>query len=531
MEYIPVSLRCFRLTPSRAGILLPVAVTVILLCLYPLPVGAVPDSEEKAPPPEPALTYPRVTFTDIDLTLLPEDGLIREKAVVKVEGSGQSRFYFRIGSNLTVERSHSSSGSVEHTKSGSSLRVIVDPPLSGERTFTFQVTGRPRRGAVDLVTPEWAALGGSDLWYPTIPGMWAEARISVTAPKGWTVLASGEGTENTQAGTSLWFTGNPVRNIAVAASPDLEISTGRIAGRTLRVASPETGPSAADLTPVMGDPMAWLSGALAPYPFKGFNLALIPGLPFNARGSGMLATTLDIPVEDRANCATLLTGQWYGELIAGDGPWIDSFAAWQAVTYARDRSIPIPSSISQYRSGYFDLISEADVPLSAASEFTSPVVIIGKGSAAPDMIRLAVGDRRFFKAVRALFETPAGTPLSLEQVRAVFEENASRDLEQVFSQWFHKAGAPRLKVTLRTTPSATGGWRADLKLVQLRGTYSLPVEVVLHGPGEEHRETVKIEEKVTSVYYVLPFKPARVEIDPLGRIFQRPPVIVMQKDR
>jgi len=58
-------------------------------------------------------------------------------------------------------------------------------------------------------------------------------------------------------------------------------------------------------------------------------------------------------------------------------------------------------------------------------------------------------------------------------------------------------------------------------VTQKRGTYALPVDIVIYGAGEEHRETIEVAEPSNNVFYILPFAPKRVELDPLNRIFRR----------
>jgi hypothetical protein len=467
-------------------------------------------------------TGPRVTRTDLRVSIDPERGLIHETAKLRVEASGAARLSFRIGSGLVVERSSVDAGVVEHRTMGSRLELYLDPPIEGSRTVTLVLSGRPRRGNEDLVTREWALLGADDDWYPRHPGSWGEARVRVECPEDWTAVAPGARLPGNRPGVWEWRTEKPVRTIGIAAAPGLALSEATTVGTRLRLAAPPDGPTAEELAPIVADPLAWLSGALIPYPFDGFNLVLIPGIPGRARASGMLATPAGSPIAGRQDGAPLLTGQWFGEWLAGDGVWMEAFAAWQAVVYAQDRSEPLPGEIADLREGYFRISRSADVPLSRATPGTRPEIVRGKGSAAPAMVRLIVGERRFQRAVQDLFAAPPGPPMTLSEVRDVFEKRAGNPLIRAFSEWFERRGVPRLEFELRTRPSATGGTRADVGIVQLEGVYKLPVEVVFVGAGEEHRETIMVEAETTSLYYVLPFEPKRLEVDPQRRIFQHP---------
>jgi aminopeptidase N len=462
----------------------------------------------------------QITDIAIDVALDTERGLIEETATLTVSGRQVSTLQFRIGEGLSVETSKAGSGVVDHRKAGSRLLVSVDPPLNGTRRLTFTVTGRPRGSGGTRVGPDWAVLNPADHWYPTLPFTWASTQVRVRAPEGWTVIAPGQPTRDGTDGVWTWRTTNPVRDVAVAAGPDLELQEGKVVTTLLRVASSSKAHNVETLGGVLLDPMAWFSGTLAPYPFDSFNLVFIDGLRERVSAGGMLVVPRDTPVSSSPDGADLLAGQWFGELMAGDGRWIESFAAWETIAYSRDRSYPPPREIARLRSAYFDLARD-DVPLSRADLKTPDEVVRGKGSAAPDAVRVFAGDRDFFKALGDLFGQPAGPPMSLDEVRAVFEQRVGRSLERPFSDWFDRVGAPDLEAKLRTHPSSTGGWRADISITQKGDPYALPVEIVLRGPGQTRRETVELSDGTTTVYYILPFEPTRMELDPLNRIYRR----------
>jgi hypothetical protein len=456
----------------------------------------------------------------IDLTLDPERGLIEETATLTVTGRQASTLGFRISEGLSVEGVKASAGVVLHRKAGSRVLVSLDPPLNGTRRLTFTVTGRPTGAGGTGVERDGVVLDPADGWYPTLPFTWAPARVRIRAPEGWTAIAPGQPTIVGKDGIWDWRTAKPVRAVAVAAGPDLTMEEGKVVSTPVRVASAGKGHDFETLDRVLADPMAWFSGALAPFPFDGFNLVFMEGLTTRVSAGGMLVVPRDTPVDTGSDGADLIAGQWFGELVAGEGRWIESFAAFETTAYSRDRSYPLPQEIARLRDAYFDL-GEGDVPLSVADSKTPEEVVRGKGSAAPDAVRMFAGNRDFYKAMGDLFRRPPGPPLSLDEVREVLEQRAGRSLERPFSDWFERDGAPDLETKLRTHPSATGGWRVDISIIQGGEPYALPVEVVLHGPGQSHRETVEVTDPTTSVFYILPFEPTRIELDPLDRIYRR----------
>lgn len=470
--------------------------------------------------PQASESVPWVSRIEVDLDVDPGKGTIRSKSSLRIEDVATGRLALRIAEPLAVEEVRSNGAEVEYRKAGGTLIVHGEPSKDGAMDLSVFMTGRPLHGKQLAVKPALAVLAPEDGWYPTAPHMWARATVRIRVPAGWTAIAPGRREAAEPGGSIVWRPLAPVRSLAVVAAPDLFLSEAPAAGTPVRLASPKGGPRAGVLAERLRDGLSWLSAALAPYPFDGFNLVLAPGFRGRARASGMIVVGTEQPIESKSDAVDLLSGQWFGERVAGDGAWIEAFAAWQAVIVCRDRGWPLPSETARLREAYFELRGPMDVPLRRAGWDTPPEILRGKGSAAPDMIRLVAGDRAFFDAVRELFARPIGPPLSLDAVRATFEKAAGRSLGRAFSDWFDQTGAPDFEATIRTLPSSTGGYRVDLSLVQLRGTYALPVEVVFEAPGQTHREVVEVESEKTTPFYVLPFEPRRVEVDPGGRIYR-----------
>ena len=179
---------------------LPVLVASLALLLAPCAArGAAaealrPASSRDEEPPRPALVVsmsPRITRIEIDLTLDPSTGLIREIVTATVSGDGISSLAFRLQEGLVVEKSMAGAGVVDHRKAGNDLTVDLDPPIQGTRTIGFEISGRPRRSGKDLVERDRAVLGPDDDWYPRAPFTWAETEVAVRVPKGWTAVAPG----------------------------------------------------------------------------------------------------------------------------------------------------------------------------------------------------------------------------------------------------------------------------------------------------------------------------------------------------
>lgn len=495
---------------------------ILMLALGAGIVFAAPGaSPSPSPSPDALPAAPRVTRIDLKLQLDPTVGVMREDVTLVLDGRGGDTLRFRIDEGLTVEKSSIDRGVVEHRKSGGVLEVTLDPPLDGPRAITFLVTGRPKREGMPLLRSEWAAFGDEDCWYPVFPRVWAETSVTVTVPTGWVAVAPGVRDTSTKPGVWIWRSKQPVRHLAVAAAPELRFTEGSILKVPLNVAAPQGGVDGKIVSERLHDAMAWYAASFGTYPYESFNLVLLPKFPLRMVAAGLVIAPAQVALGNASDGADLLAGQWFGERLAGDGRWMEAFAAWAAVVFARDRALPLPAEIERLRKGYFGLLS-GDVALARAGADTPEEVLRGKGSAAPDMVKLVTGDRAFFAAVRELFDGPVRDPLSLAQMRASFERASYRSLQRAFADWFDRAGAPQIDAVMRTMPAAEGGWRVDLTLVQKRAAYALPVEVVFLGPGEEHREIIEVDQETTTPFYILPFEPVRLDLDPGHKIFRWP---------
>ena len=460
----------------------------------------------------------RLRRMDVELEINAERGSLVMNVLLEVEAPGETSLLFQLHPDLVVEQARATEGLVFLRRRARGFILETDAPIQGTRSFRLRITGRPRRGGDLAITPAGFHAAPGDAWLPVFQDAWAQFAIRAELPEGWSLVAPGLPLD---AKGLRWRRKKPGRTISLAAGPNLAPHTLADKPVPLILCGPE--PDAA-LKKTWADnlipPLRWLSGALGAYTADSVVLARIPDLDRRLTEGGVILLPEDFEVSGAPDGAALLTGQWFGERLAGDGPWMRGFAAWQAVAYAKDRRLPQPPMVVADREAYRELAATRDKPLAALKNNDPPEIAFGKGSMVPEMLRLEIGPRRFQDALQELIRGPVLPKMTLAEFRTRLERTTRRNLERLFQDWFEQRGLPSITAELRVTPTTDDQWRADLTFRQLSGVYSLPVEWVLHGAESSRRETVRIEKEQTSLYYVLPFEPRRLELDPLGKLFR-----------
>jgi hypothetical protein len=497
---------------SLFGLLLAITVSTSL-------PAAPPDQKDPAEKVNSTIALEqRLRRMDVELEINAERGSLVMNVLLEVEAPGKTALLFELHPDLVVEQARATEGLVFLRRRARGFILETDSPIQGTRSFRLRITGRPRRGGDLAITPAGFHADPDDAWLPVFEDAWAQLAIQAKLPTGWSLVAPGLPLD---AEGLRWRRTKPGRTIALAAGPDLAPHTVAQKPVPLILCGPE--PDAALIkswTDTLVPPLRWLSGALGAPSTDSIVLARIPGLPQRKTSGGVLFLPDDFEVSGAPDGAALLAGQWFGERLAGDGAWMKGFAAWQAVEYSKDRRLPQPPMVVADRQAYRELAATRDKPLAALDDTDPAEIARGKGSMVPEMLRLEIGPRRFHQAIQELIRGPVLPRMSLAEFRTRLERTTRHNLERLFQDWFEQRGLPSITAELRVTPTTDDQWRADLTFRQLSGVYSLPVEWVLHGAETDRRETVRIEEEETSLYYVLPFEPRRLELDPLGKLFR-----------
>lgn len=148
-----------------------------------------------------------------------------------------------------------------------------------------------------------------------------------------------------------------------------------------------------------------------------------------------------------------------------------------------------------------------------------------KGSFVLHMLRRELGERTFWDAVALLARRHAHGNADTDEVRAVFEEVARRDLAWFFEQWLRRPGQPRLAATWVFEPAAalagrdrleaTGFVHVELAQVQDGPAYRFPLELLLRRDGREvARGDVEVTDRTATLTLPVAVEPDELALDP-----------------
>ena len=288
-----------------------------------------------------------------------------------------------------------------------------------------------------------------------------------------------------------------------------------------------------------------LAGALAameehfgPYPYPSYAIAEIPESAVSWYASseqGFIMATSDAFDIEGGNVplfAHEAAHGWWGNLVntTGTGALLvsESLAQYGAVTAiealegtdARDVFLGFSRegySPRQCARGYFQI--RADGGDKALSRLTDGKydhnLSDSKGMWVYHMLRLRIGDERFFGTLKDLVVAFAGREMSLDDLRAAFVAAAPEaDLEGFFAQWLDRTGAPIVDMDWWATD---GG--VELHLTQRGGApFRLPLEVAVETEGGETVFTVDLEDRDQTVVLPVDGHPVGIRLDPESKV-------------
>ncbi|MFD3497455.1 M1 family metallopeptidase [Streptomyces sp. NPDC058678] len=405
---------------------------------------------------------------DLTLRYDPGSGHLAGKAVLTARATQRlTRFDLDLNglrvTGLTVDHAKA-----EHTRDGQELVVTPRHTLRKGQKFRIAVTyeGKPRPvtdpdGSLDgwIPTDDGAFVAGEPqgamTWFPanSHPTDKASYDFTITVPKGRTAVANGvflgERTAHGQS-TFRWRQQEPMAAyLATATVGKFQVRqyTTRDGIQVYDAVDPREAEAATPVLKQLPSVLEWESKLFGPYPFRAAG-----SIVDRAPNVGYALETQTRPVYDAApGLSTLVhesAHQWFGDsvtLTSWKEIWLnEGFATYTEWLYSEQHD---GTTAQQTFDALYDRPADDGLwafppgdPGSGANIFGTPVY--ARGAMTLHVLRKAVGDRVFFRILRAWAAEHRDGHGTTPQFVRLAERESGKDLGDLFRTWLYTEGKP-----------------------------------------------------------------------------------------
>jgi hypothetical protein len=235
---------------------------------------------------------------------------------------------------------------------------------------------------------------------------------------------------------------------------------------------------------------------------------------------GIAARNINAKVNYRL-MANAIAHQWFGTIVS-PGTRNDWWIQDGGARYSESRYIEYAAGSAGAQEAVKDMAVGAlaydSVPLGQIGTLDTfdPVfqsMANDKGGMVYHMLRWVMGDQKFDKAMRTLFQTYSGKPVGLKDLQKVTEDVQGEQLTWFYSQWLDSTGAPEFK-NKYTVFRVQKGFRVVGQVQQDLDLFRMPVQLKIDTDGKSEDKTIDVV-GTDSSYTIETFgKPRRITIDP-----------------
>ena len=227
--------------------------------------------------------------------------------------------------------------------------------------------------------------------------------------------------------------------------------------------------------------------------------------------------------------ANTIAHQWWGASVSPasrDDWWLnDGFARYSEARYVEQAAgqAGLEETVKDMSVG---ALAYDTVPLSSAGkldifspEFQS--LVTDKGAMILHMLRWVIGDQKYDQTMRTFASKYAGKSASLDDFRALAEQNYGQQLTWFFSQWLDSTGAPEFKTKYTIYRLGNGkGFRVVGQIAQDLDLFRMPVDLKIDTDGKTENKRIEVV-GTNSAFNVETFgKPRRIVVDPDDRVLK-----------
>lgn len=474
-----------------------------------------------------------VQHVDLDLRLDPVTGRLDGRADVEVTGRGQLRLALSLDLSIDLIEID---GAEQWNRDSRVLEISgVD---NGRRKLTLHYTGQIRdlagRSGGIFETNSIFLLPGAG-WWPIGSEDTVPYRLTVRVPAPLVPIASGTieheevgKQEENQVTVSALY---PAEAPTVFAGLYEVTESFKDGTRYRAYFTDDNTPHAQSYLDASQRYIEHYASIIGPYPFDSFHIISSPlpvGLGF-PNLTYISERIVPLPFMKGRSLAHEVVHNWWGNGVYVDyqtGNWAEGLT-----TYMADYGLAAEqgqASAAEMRLGwlrdYAALAPELDKAVTAFTgkqHDADQVVGYNKVAALFHMLERRLGRNAFYESLRDFWIENKFKVAGWADLEASFSKGAGESLEQYFSQWIDRAGAPNLSLSDVHVTKNNGQWRLDAVLSQNEPLYELSVPVrVTESNGSETVSLIHLSQKSIDVQFETDSQPVLLQVDPDSHIFR-----------
>ena len=501
----------------------------------------------------------RVDDYQIDAELIPHAHKITAQTKVKFTALEDLNIAtFELHNALRVTKVLDAAGkplSAERVTQDSTVRVQLATPLAKDTstTLTFDYEGVLDSADESPVQGLKLAYIGDDTSYLLYAGRWFPvnayglnrftATVNLTVPAHMVVIGSGKETAGsaptakrpagslpTKTFSFTWDKPNFPGTIVAGIFQEFKSDE---AGLDLHVFfKPAHQNMGATYATTAVKEFTYYVTLYGPAPSTTLKVVEIPDDTVPAAWAPEIAAIASRAVTDKVNyrlLANTIAHQWWGASVSPasrDDWWLsDGFARYSEARYVEQAAgeAGLEETVKDMSVG---ALAYDTVPLSSAGkldifspEFQS--LVTDKGAMILHMLRWVLGDQKYDQTMRTFAAKYAGKSASLDDFRALAEQNYGQQLTWFFSHWLDSTGAPEFKTKYTIYRLGNGkGFRVVGQISQDLDLFRMPVDLRIDTDGKTENKRVEVVGTNSAFNIETYGKPRRIVVDPDDRVLK-----------
>jgi len=246
-------------------------------------------------------------------------------------------------------------------------------------------------------------------------------------------------------------------------------------------------------------------------------------------GPGTLFLAPRVLAGDRAfdvgRLAREVAFQWWGQAVAlrnFDDAWISHGLAQYSALLFRE----FAGSRAEYEQAVREVLERALAFESATSIARAPrelydlspsyhAIVYDKGAFVFRMLRVVLGDEKFFALLKTFYQTYAGKNASIADFEELAGRIAGRSLRGFFGLWVDSTGVPEFRVEYMVLRTREGRFKARGTVKQTLELFDMPVDLLVRAEGDRtERITIPMKGTEASFEILSETLPREIIVDP-----------------